>query len=249
MILLLTKCIKNIRSIESISQGSQVKLLLEKLTPSKNYLLSVNDNIFIDLTSFYKPSLSNKISILKEAISNNLEVCFNYFSSKYFKSIYMNLTYSCQLPNVMIEINRKGAIKMTNELLKKTENFILKTETGILSSIDEDGYPRTAAMCSLKTDGINTIWFSTGTNSHKVANFKRNPKASVCYFNAENNVTLTGDITIVDDMKIKTELWVDWFIKHYPLGIEDPNYCILKFETNYIQAYIDDEFEDLILKK
>jgi general stress protein 26 len=137
---------------------------------------------------------------------------------------------------------------MTNELIKKAEEFLAKSEINAISSIDENGYPRTAAMCSLKTEGINTVWFSTGTNSHKVKNFIRSSKASVCYNDGNNNVTLIGDISIVDDIKIKTELWVDWFIKHFPLGTLDPNYCVLKFETKYMQAYIDDEFDEIIIR-
>jgi general stress protein 26 len=137
---------------------------------------------------------------------------------------------------------------MKNELIKKAEDFIAKTETNIIASIDENGYPRAAAMSSIKVEGINTVWFSTCTDSHKVQNFKRNPKASVCYCNENNNVTLIGDISIIEDRKITTELWVDWFINHFPLGIEDPNYCVFKFETKYMQAYIDDEFEELFIK-
>jgi general stress protein 26 len=137
---------------------------------------------------------------------------------------------------------------MREELIKKAEEFISKLETNTLASIDEDGYPRAAAMCSLKVEGINTIWFSTGVDSHKVHNFRRNPKASVCYSDENNNVTLIGDISIIEDMKIKTKLWVDWFINHFPLGIEDPTYCVFKFETKYMQAYIDDEFEELFIK-
>jgi len=136
---------------------------------------------------------------------------------------------------------------MTNELLKKSEALMKKAEVAYLSSIDESGYPRTATMCSLKTEGINTVWFSTGTNSHKVNNYIRNPKASVCFSLDGNNVTLNGEMTIVEDMNVKTELWVDWFIKHFPLGVTDPNYCVLKFQTKYIQSYIDDEFKELYL--
>jgi len=159
----------------------------------------------------------------------------------------MNMTYSWHVHYDMMVKKAKGVLKVTNELLKKAEELMKKCEVASLSSIDETGYPRTAAMCSLKTEGINTVWFSTGTISNKVNNYKRNPKAGVCFSIDGNNVTLMGNMTIVEDMNIKTELWVDWFIKHFPLGVTDPNYCVLKFESNYIQAYIDDEFEELYL--
>lgn len=143
---------------------------------------------------------------------------------------------------------RKGSYIMTKELLKKTEELMAKAETAALTSIDENGYPRTATMSSLKTEGVDTVWFSTGTSSHKTVNYKRNSKASVCYNLNGNNVTLTGDVVIVDDMNIKKQMWLDWFIKHFPKGVDDPEYCILKFETKYIQAYIDDEFDEVNIK-
>lgn len=138
---------------------------------------------------------------------------------------------------------------MTNELLKKAENIMENAEVASVSSIDEDGYPRTVTMANIKTEGIDAAWFSTGTDSHKTENFKRNSKASVCYCTNEDNVTLIGDVSIVDDMDVKKQLWEDWFINYFPLGVTDPNYCILKFQTKYIQAYIDTEFDDLTIEK
>jgi len=99
-------------------------------------------------------------------------------------------------------------------------------------------------MSNIKTEGIKTVWFASGTDSYKTKNFKRDSKSSVCYHTDSDNITLIGDVEIVDDMEIKKQLWVDWFIKHFPLGVTDPNYCILKFEANYIQIYIEDNFEE-----
>ncbi|HCQ90060.1 MAG TPA: DNA-binding transcriptional regulator, partial [Clostridium sp.] len=57
-----------LKSIESISHDSNVKLLLERLMPKEEDIISISDNMLIDLSSFYKTSLSNKISILRKAI-------------------------------------------------------------------------------------------------------------------------------------------------------------------------------------
>jgi len=78
----LSNILIGLKSIESISQGSQVKLLLEKIMPRAEDVLSINNSIFIDLSSFYKTSLSQKINVLREAILSYQEVCFNYYSSK-----------------------------------------------------------------------------------------------------------------------------------------------------------------------
>ena len=55
-------------------------------------------------------------------------------------------------------------------------------EVATLASIDEQGYPRPIVISKIKTDGIDTIWFSTGTSSEKTKNFIENPKAGVAFF-------------------------------------------------------------------
>ena len=71
-----------LKSVESISPNPNVKLLLEKLAPKQEDIMSVSNNIFIDLSSFYRTSLSQKINILKEAMANKKEVAFHYYSNK-----------------------------------------------------------------------------------------------------------------------------------------------------------------------
>ena len=71
--------------------------------------------------------------------------------------------------------------------------------------------------------------------------FKRNSRASVCYLEGGNNITLTGDIEILTTRELKEQLWRDWFINHYPGGITDPNYCILEFTTKEAILWIDNQ--------
>ncbi|WIV12464.1 YafY family protein [Proteiniborus sp. MB09-C3] len=71
-----------LKSIESISNDSKINLLLDKLSLKHEDVISISNNIFIDLTSFYKTSLSQKINLLREAINNSREVVFDYFSTK-----------------------------------------------------------------------------------------------------------------------------------------------------------------------
>ncbi|NYB75587.1 pyridoxamine 5'-phosphate oxidase family protein [Sedimentibacter hydroxybenzoicus DSM 7310] len=117
-----------------------------------------------------------------------------------------------------------------------------------IAKIDDNGYPRASTISNIKTDGIKTVWFSTGLSSHKVKFFKLNNKASVCYCDGENNITLIGTIEILSDPELKKQLWVDWFINHFPGGVTDPNYCILKFTTNSAFFWIDNQYEEIELK-
>lgn len=111
-----------------------------------------------------------------------------------------------------------------------------------LASIDQHGYPRPVVVSKIKTDGIDTIWFSTGTSSEKTKNFIDNPKAGVSFFKEGDSVTLTGAITIVNDTTEKKALWVDWLYEHFPKGVDDPEYCILKFTAEQATYWIDHKF-------
>ena len=46
-------------------------------------------------------------------------------------------------------------------------DLLNKCEVLTLASIDERGCPRPVVLSKIKTEGIDTIWFSTGTSSEK----------------------------------------------------------------------------------
>lgn len=133
------------------------------------------------------------------------------------------------------------------ELRRKAELLIDSCESVVLASVDENGYPRPVPMSKVKSEGFTTIWFATGTDSEKTKHYRVNPKAGVTFQKEINSVALTGDIEIVTDMEIKKALWQDWFIQHFPGGVEDPSYCILKFQAKRATYWLDFQFvkEDL----
>lgn len=133
---------------------------------------------------------------------------------------------------------------MNNKLLKKAAKLMSKAETATLSSINESGYPRAVEMSNIKTESLNVIYFATGTDSRKVKHYMMNSKAGVSY---NNGLSLIGEIEIVEDKELKEKLWQEWFIKHFPKGITDPNYCILKFISKEAVIYIDDIFTTISL--
>ena len=40
----------------------------------------------------------------------------------------------------------------------------------------------------------------------------------------------------------KKALWIDWFYEHFPKGVEDPEYCILKFTAEHATYWIGHKF-------
>ena len=136
---------------------------------------------------------------------------------------------------------------MSNGLILKAETIMKNADVATIAKIDDKGYPRASTISNIKTDGIKTVWFATGLNSGKVKFLSQNNKASVCYRDGGNNITLTGTIEILTDPELKKQLWLDWFINHFPGGVSDPNYCILKFTTNEAVFWIDNKYEEIVL--
>ncbi len=128
----LDNIIIGLKSIESISNNTNIELLLEKLSPKQEDIISVSNNIYIDLTSFYKTNLSQKINLLREAINRNLEVYFDYFSSKGFSQRHIEpyfITFKwsawyvfgyCKLRNDfrLFKLNRICDLKITDRTFR-----------------------------------------------------------------------------------------------------------------------------------
>lgn len=124
---------------------------------------------------------------------------------------------------------------------EKAAQIVAAAEVVTVASIDENGYPRPVAMVKLK-DKNGGIYFSTGTSTAKTAHFKANPKAGISIVEGENSVVYTGEMEIVTDQRVKESLWDDWMLPHIPGGVNDPEYCVLKFTPKSSTYWIDNVF-------
>lgn len=129
-------------------------------------------------------------------------------------------------------------------LVKEAEGLLKKCKVCTVASVSENGYPRICVLVPIKTDGIKTFYFSTGTNSTKVKHFLKNPKAGVTFYDGGDSATLTGEMSVVQDKTLKDSLWQDWLAKHFPNGgKEDPQYAIIKFVADEGTIYVGGHFD------
>ncbi|WP_160679806.1 YafY family protein [Clostridium sp. C8-1-8] len=70
-----------LKSIQSMFIDKNIDLLLEKLNPKKEDVISIN-NIIIDLASFHQASLKEKIELTRKAIDERRELFFRYYSKE-----------------------------------------------------------------------------------------------------------------------------------------------------------------------
>lgn len=130
-------------------------------------------------------------------------------------------------------------------------NMIEKSATAFICYIDEDGYPVTKAMLKPREhNGIRTFYFTTNTSSNKVRCFKTNPKASIYFVNPRffHGASLTGTMEILQTAEYKQRIWHKGDEQYYPLGVTDPDYCVLKFTALKGRYYSDFHSEDFQIK-
>ncbi len=119
-------------------------------------------------------------------------------------------------------------------------NLIDNANISMISSIDEAGFPNTKAMLPpRKREGITHIYFSTNTSSMRVRQYTACPKACVYFFDKRfyRGVMLLGTMKVLKDAKSKKMIWRDGDEMYYPLGVTDPDYCVLKFSATNGRFY------------
>ncbi|MFX1457767.1 MAG: pyridoxamine 5'-phosphate oxidase family protein [Promethearchaeota archaeon] len=143
---------------------------------------------------------------------------------------------------------------MDLEETKKLSLELMDTsKAAYLTTIDSEGYPITRAMFNLRNkeqfpefseffanqDNKFLIYISTNTSSSKIDHIKENPKISVYFCEPEDfkGVMFGGDAEIIDDVELKKQIWLDWWTRYYPKGLEDPDYTLIKLNPKRVKFY------------
>ena len=119
--------------------------------------------------------------------------------------------------------------------------------TSLIGSIDTDGFPNMKAMLPpRKRNGIKEFFFTTNTSSLRVAQFNENKKSCIYFFDSRNfiGIMIVGTMEVLQDETSKKEIWKTGDDLYYPLGIIDPDYCVLKFSGFKIRTYHDFKKEE-----
>lgn len=126
--------------------------------------------------------------------------------------------------------------------------LIDKAGLAMLSYVDDEGYPVTRAMLSPRErEGIRVFWFSTNTSSNKVSRFRENPMASVYFVDKRffRGVSLCGTMEVLESAEDKARIWREGDTLYYPGGVNDPDYCVLRFTAvkgRYYSSFKSEDF-------
>ena len=138
---------------------------------------------------------------------------------------------------------------MMRDAEKTIGNLIDKQGVSYIASISEDGFPNiTAMLAPRKRIGIKEFYFTTNTSSMRAAQYRKNPNASIYFCDKRffRGVMLVGSMQVLEDSENKEMIWREGDTMYYPLGVTDPDYCVLKFAATggrYYSNFKSETFE------
>ena len=126
-------------------------------------------------------------------------------------------------------------------------NLIDKQGVSFISSVDENGFPNTKAMLApCKREGIKIFYWHTNSPSMRIAHYRKNPKACIYFYDKRffRGIMLKGKMEVLDDKKIKKELWKDEYEKYYTGGKDGGDFIVIKFTAETGRYYSNFNSED-----
>ena len=126
-------------------------------------------------------------------------------------------------------------------------NLIDKQSVSFISSVDEDGFPNTKVMFPpCKREGIKTFYWHTNSPSMRIKQYRNNPKACVYFYDKRffRGVMLKGTMEVLEDKKIKKEIWKDEYSMYYKEGRDGGDFIIIRFTAESGRYYSNFSSED-----
>lgn len=133
-----------LRSLDSVSGSNRYQLLMDKLSSGNSNILTSNNHILINLSSWYKSSLAPKIELIQSAIAMKKQISFYYYSpagesvrriEPYFLVFQWSTWYVwgyCLLRKQfrLFKLNRIEGLEKTTEDIEERaiEEFFMKPE-------------------------------------------------------------------------------------------------------------------------
>ena len=133
------------------------------------------------------------------------------------------------------------------DVRKTIGNLIDRQSTAFIGSVSAEGFPNVKAMLApRKRIGLKTMYFTSNTSSMRAAQYRNDPKACVYFCDRRffRGVMLTGTLEVLEDSESREMIWQEGDTMYYPLGVTDPDYCVLRFTAESGRYYSNFKSED-----
>ena len=86
----------------------------------------------------------------------------------------------------------------------------------------------------------------------RVSQYRRDPKSCVYFCDRRffRGVMLRGTMEVLEDSDSKEMIWQEGDTMYYPLGVTDPDYCVLRFtavDGRFYSNFKSEDFEILMI--
>ncbi|HCC35621.1 MAG TPA: pyridoxamine 5'-phosphate oxidase [Ruminococcaceae bacterium] len=113
---------------------------------------------------------------------------------------------------------------------------------------ESEGQPFIKAMLVARREGGNIFYFDSNNGSVRAAQWQQNPNACLYFYGKPiyRGVQLIGKMEIINDIALKRAHWKVSMNSIYKGGVNDPDYCILKFTASkgrYYSMLASEDFE------
>ncbi|MDD4032161.1 MAG: pyridoxamine 5'-phosphate oxidase family protein [Bacteroidales bacterium] len=134
---------------------------------------------------------------------------------------------------------------LIRQSIEKAEKLLQRTKIVVFVSLDAQGNPMAKALLVAATKKLKHLYFSTNTSSRHIRQIRANPIATVYFFDPQTleGVMLSGHATEEPDHTWREKIWEDYYTYS---GVDDPDYCILRFDAetgNYYQNLSNVSFD------
>lgn len=140
---------------------------------------------------------------------------------------------------------------MNKDMIKTAENLIKHNKMVMVASVGEDGYPYQKMMYNARVrEGVKTFYLSTNTSSLRARQFLKNPAASLYFCDKRffHGLMLLGRMEVLQDAASKELIWQPGDTMYYPLGVTDPDYCVLRFTAESGRYYSSFSSTDFVVE-
>ena len=137
------------------------------------------------------------------------------------------------------------------EIESAADRLVGKCKIMFVSSVNENGYPRTCCVSKLKDAGFRDLVFVTSKRSEKqgkAKHFEANSKASICFQDGGDSLTLVGEVNFITDRAEMQNLWNESDKTFFPKGIDDPKIRFVHFHTLEATFWINHKFRTVKYK-
>jgi general stress protein 26 len=124
---------------------------------------------------------------------------------------------------------------------------LLKKKIAFVGS-ENHGKPFIKAMLVSRRENGNIFYFDSNNGSVRVSHWVGNPAACLYFYGrvVYRGVMLSGAMEILNDAEVKKLQWKPSMKAIYKNGMEDPDYCVLKFTAStgrYYSMFKSEDFE------